>query len=193
MEKVYTVEERDGKLYIKTPYSDHMTQFFRFIEAKWKDPYRIANKKHYDIIMNELLYYYGEPGDASVDLAIEVSKLKVSDRLVIAGSVCVEVDVLNKGFQLSENTYILDKKDYNNWIKMTSLSSNPNYFFTKKIYGVFSPFMIENSTILVVNISKKRAQAFIDSNPKWAKKISIIPSQNDKFFELAKCGFKCSL
>lgn len=185
-EKTYTIEKKDGKVFVKHQYSDYMNSFYRVIDARWKAPYRISSTKYYNVILNQLHYYYGMEDDKAVDLQIEVKKLKVKDKLIICGLPAITVNLLTKEFKLLNNTSLLDKYEYGSWEMTSSLNTQNNYFYTKIIMGFFAPFVLENCTITFTNISKTRAENFVKGKPKWAKKISIIESELDEFFEISK-------
>lgn len=193
MDTIYTIEKKIKHLHITAPYSEAMNSFYHTIGAIWHNPCRVAKTKYFDCILNELTYHFGDPHDTPVDLLIEVNTLRVRDRLMIAGIPCIQVDVLEKKFELSQNTYILNTNNYNNWIKREVDIKNSSYFYTKKIYGFFNPFKIKNANLLVTAISNQRAQEFIDTNPRWIKKVSIIPSQSDRIYERKKGMYEISI
>lgn len=181
--KIYKIEKKDNKLYIQLPYNDAMKDIFRSLNAKWKSPYWIAFTSDYDIILNELKYYFGEPDDLPVDLKIDVNNLVIRDKLFIAGLKCIEVDVLEKRFVQTSNLYIYDQYTYNNWEKHTYKLNREINFFTRLLVSLFRPFKVQNSIFLLTNISKTRAQNFIDEKHSWVKSASIVPAKNYIFID----------
>ena len=178
---IYTMEEKDDKIYVYSPYSHYMRNFFNSINAKWKPPHWVAYKESYDIIVNELTYFFGESEDTAVDLKIDVGTLVIRDRLFIAGLKCIEIDVLEKKFMQTTNLYIYEKYTYRNWQKVNYATDMSKSFFTRLLVSFFRPFKIKNCIFLLSNISKTRAQDFINSNPSWVKNASIVPAKNNKF------------
>ncbi len=174
---IYTIEEKGDKIYIDSPYSHYMRNFFRSINAKWKDPYWVVYKGNYDIVVNELTYFFGDSEDIAVDLKIDVGTLVIRDRLFIAGLKCIEVDVLEKKFLQTTNLYIYNKYTYGNWYKVNYSTDMSKSFFTRLIVGFFRQFKIKNCTLLLT------AQDFIDTNHRWVKSTSIVPSKNNNLYE----------
>ena len=149
---IYTIEEKGDKIYIDSSYSHYMRKFFSSINAKWQAPHWVVYKGYYDIVVNELTYFFGEPEDIAVDLKIDVGTLAIRDRLFIAGLKCIEIDVLEKKFMLTTNLYIYNKYTYGNWYKVNYPTDMSKSFFTRLLVSFLRPFKIKNCTFLLTNI-----------------------------------------
>lgn len=180
---LYTIKNKGNKIYVNAPYNYHMLKFFRSIKAKWKESNWVAHQDYHDIIVNELTYVFGEPNDVAVDLKIDVGTLTIRDKLFIADLKCIDVDVLEKKFLQTSNLYIYNEHTYNNWQKVDYSTVIAKHFFTRLIVSFFRPFKIKDCTFLLSNISKTRAQNFIDMNHHWVKNASIVPGNNNEFHE----------
>jgi len=183
MSQTYTIKEKNSKLRVEAPYSTYMNTFYRAIGAKFDKPYRIADKEYHAIIMDRLQYCFGEANEEAVNLKIEVDSLNVSDRLVIAGCLCINVNPVKEEYELSKNTFIADAQQPARWITQEYMSKEN--ILLEKLYGFLRPFKLRNSTLYVFGISRVRAQSFVDSAPKWAKKITIEDSGHTNFFDFA--------
>ena len=180
---IWNITKEDHRLLIESPYSEHMNNILKSINARWQNPYWIAFEKDYDLIVNELTYFFGAPEDLPVDLKIEVGELTIRDRLFVAGKKCIEVDVLEKKFMQTNSLYIYEKYDFDNWEKTIYPIHIATNFFTRLLVRFFRPFKIKNCTFLLSNISQTRAKNFIDANYQWVKSASIVPAKDSNFNE----------